>query len=220
LLGAKADVTLFQELLQQTEAVDPRLRAWPARYPIRALELRDEWQRLLATAEWIRDCPDPGAFYMRQIDSPGVDTKFIESHRKTVSGLLDLVLPADRVDASKPVSRFADRYGFKTKPEYVRLRVRCWATELTGSPSLIRRRRNWKVLLRRRRVSTRTSSTAGGGPQSDWSRIGSASPASPRPSKRSTTADFSIYLFVRAVPSVAGGGAIQTVCYPEEYFAS
>jgi len=123
LLGKKAEVTLFQELLQQTEAVDPRLRAWPARYPIRALEMRDEWQRLLATAEWIRDCPDPGAFYLRQIDSPGVDTKFIESHRKTVSGLLDLVLPADRVDASKPVSRFADRYGFKTKPEYVRLRV-------------------------------------------------------------------------------------------------
>jgi hypothetical protein len=106
-----------------TSAADALLSAWVAKYPTQTLELRESWPHLLAAVRWIRDCTEPGRYYLRQIDAPGVDTKLIESHRKTLSGLLDLVLPAERVDPSQSTSAFAARYGFKAKPDYVRFRL-------------------------------------------------------------------------------------------------
>lgn len=123
LLRTRAEVDRFEHLLALTKAADLHLTAWAARYPMRMLELREVWPRLLAAVLWIRDCPEPGGFYLRQIDAPGVDTKLIESNRGTLAGLLDLVLPAERIDADQPISEFPARYGFKTKPEYVRFRL-------------------------------------------------------------------------------------------------
>lgn len=123
LLRTRTEVDRFKHLIALTAAADPRLTTWAAKYPMRVLELREDWPRLLATVLWIRDCPAPGAFYLRQIDAPGVDTKLIESNRRTLAGLLDLVLPAERIDPDQPVSSFAARYGFKTKPDYVRFRL-------------------------------------------------------------------------------------------------
>ncbi|GAB3994033.1 hypothetical protein GCM10029992_07320 [Glycomyces albus] len=123
LLRTRTEVERLRRLLDITEAADPRLRAWVARYPMQALKLRDEWPRLLAAVEWIRDCPDPARLYLRQIDAPGVDTKLIESHRKTLAGLLDLVLTPERIDSRQSASALAGRYGFKTKPDYVRYRL-------------------------------------------------------------------------------------------------
>ena len=59
--------------------------------------------------------------YLRQVDVPGVDTKFIERHRGVLTELLDAQLDPSRVDAAAP--DFAGRYGFLRKPGYVRFRV-------------------------------------------------------------------------------------------------
>ncbi|MDT8399736.1 MAG: DUF2220 family protein, partial [Pseudomonadales bacterium] len=62
--------------------------------------------------------------YLRQVDLPGVHSKFIEAHRSVLAELLDLALPADAVDHSKTgVSRFSARYGFLEKPARIRFRV-------------------------------------------------------------------------------------------------
>jgi hypothetical protein len=73
------------------------------------------------TVLWIEAHTHP-EMYLRQVDVPGVDTKFIERHRTILSALLDRQLPEHRVDRSRPPSDFASRYRFRGKPAYVRFR--------------------------------------------------------------------------------------------------
>ncbi len=59
--------------------------------------------------------------YLRQVDAPGVDTKFIERHKGVLAELLDAELGPSRVTAG--ASDFAGRYGFLRRPGYVRFRL-------------------------------------------------------------------------------------------------
>ena len=99
----------------------PELDEWVIAKPIRALQHHDRWTRLHACVEWIRDHPSSER-YLRHVDPPGVDTKFIEQNRFVLAELLDLVLPDWRVHTEHPPSAFAKRYGFDVKPAYVRMR--------------------------------------------------------------------------------------------------
>jgi hypothetical protein len=58
--------------------------------------------------------------YLRQVDVPGVDTKFIERNRGVLGELLDLQLDPERVDAT--AADFEYRYRFRRRPTYVRFR--------------------------------------------------------------------------------------------------
>lgn len=87
---------------------------------MRTLRLADRWHRLLATVRWIDERQVPG-MYVRQMDAPGVDTKFIEGNRGVLTKLLDLQLPSGRVDIG--AGDFERRYGFRRKPGYVRFRL-------------------------------------------------------------------------------------------------
>lgn len=131
LLGARRQVGELTRLCERTKAQCPRLLAWLERNPVRALPLAADWDRLLATVRWIDEHQLTGR-YLRQVDVPGVDTKFIEGHQRVLAQLLDLQLDPARI--SPAASDFAGRYGFRRKPEYVRFRqVRpgCPYTELT-----------------------------------------------------------------------------------------
>ncbi len=119
LLGVRARVRRFSELAAATAESCPRLLPWLARRPMQALKLADRWDNLVATVRWIDERQSPG-MYLRQVDVPGVDTKFIEHHRGVLAELLDLQLAPDRVDAS--ATDFAGRYRFRRKPGYVRFR--------------------------------------------------------------------------------------------------
>jgi hypothetical protein len=119
LLGVDAEVGRFAELAEQTLASCPRLLGWLARHPMKALRLHDRWDRLLATVRWIDQRQLPG-MYVRQVDVPGVDTKFIERHRGVLAELLDLQLEPERIEPD--AADFEGRYGFRGKPAYVRFR--------------------------------------------------------------------------------------------------
>ena len=119
LLGVAAEVGRFADLAEQTLASCPRVLGWLTRYPMRALRLHDRWDRLLATVRWIDQRQLPG-MYLRQVDVPGVDTKFIEQHRSVLAELLDLQLDQDRIDPA--AADFEGRYRFRGKPAYVRFR--------------------------------------------------------------------------------------------------
>jgi hypothetical protein len=97
-----------------------RLVPWLASHPMKALRNADAWDKLLATVRWIEQRQAPG-MYLRQIDVPGVDTKFIEQRRGVLTELLDAQLDPSRVCAAAP--DFAGRYGFLRRPGYVRFRV-------------------------------------------------------------------------------------------------
>jgi hypothetical protein len=135
LIGKRRDAMRFQALLECTRTRAPQVLAWLAKRPLRALELADEWPRLLDIVAWLQAHPRPG-IYLRQVDIPGVHSKFIESRRGVLSELLDLALPATAIDSSVTgLSQFVRRYGFRDKPQRIRFRP-------AGSPPLAAARRS------------------------------------------------------------------------------
>ena len=122
-LGKRREWQRFSELLTATRNAQPALLPWLEKRPLQALELASVWPQLLAVVAWLQAQPQPG-IYLRQMDVPGVHTKFIEAHRGVLAELLDLALPAQAVDASRTgVSQFVARYGFKDKPLRIRFRA-------------------------------------------------------------------------------------------------
>jgi hypothetical protein len=120
LLGVRNEVDALDAVLKLTDQDVPELRPWVAAHPHDALAHRAVWGELLATIRWIVSC-DPSLVYLRQVDVRGVDTKFIEHHQRLLDRLLRTVLPPERVDLA--ASGFAQRYGFRRKPVYVRFRL-------------------------------------------------------------------------------------------------
>lgn len=122
-IGRRRDVTRFAVLIEMTRKQQPQLLDWVAKRPLRALELVDEWRRLLEIVAWLKTHPRPDV-YLRQVDIQGVHSKFIEAYRSVLVELLDIVLPPEVIDSTASgVSQFARRYGFRDKPARIRFRV-------------------------------------------------------------------------------------------------
>jgi hypothetical protein len=127
LIGKTQEAQRFEALLQVIHAFDAVLaqQIWPwlIKRPLTAQDLGNDWPRLLAVLSWLQTHPRPG-IYLRQVDLPGVDSKFIESQRGVLSELLDLCLPPEAIDLhATGLNGFCRRYGFKDKPLRIRLRV-------------------------------------------------------------------------------------------------
>ncbi|MDR3279852.1 MAG: DUF2220 family protein [Synergistaceae bacterium] len=122
MLHKKRDADLFLEKVRFTEEECPALLSYMARRPIEVSGLGDDWDKLVSVALWMICRPKPD-IYIRQMNLPGVDTKFIEKHKGILSKLLDLVLSKDAVNERSAQSRFEERYGFKTRPELIRFRL-------------------------------------------------------------------------------------------------
>ncbi len=123
LIGRQKDARRFASLVSLTRAQQPVLLAWLEKRPLSALALADAWPRLLAVVSWLQTHPRPG-IYLRQVDLPGVDSKFIEAQRGVLGELLDLALPAPAIDPrATGASQFCRRYGFLDKPLRIRFRL-------------------------------------------------------------------------------------------------
>jgi hypothetical protein len=123
LIGKQKEAKRFASLVQHTREQQPILLPWLEKRPMNALAFVDAWQLLLAVVTWLQAHPRPG-IYLRQVDLPSVDSKFIEAHRGVLGELLDLALPASAVDTNaNGVSQFCRRYGFKDKPLRIRFRL-------------------------------------------------------------------------------------------------
>lgn len=123
LLGKRRDAERLSQLVDVTRSTVPALLPWLAKRPLQAIDLAGEWSRLLAVVQWFVGHPRPG-IYLRQVDVPGVHSKFIEARRAVMSELLDLVLPADTRPADQAgIGQFVRRYGFLDKPTRIRFRV-------------------------------------------------------------------------------------------------
>jgi hypothetical protein len=147
LIGKAAQARRFAALVAATRTSLPSLLPWLRAHPLRALALDEHWLRLLEIVAWLQAHPRPGV-YLRQVDLPGVHSKYIEEHAAVLCELFDLALPGHAVDASSgganldpqspsapaPKGRspawggpapanLARRYGFRAKPVRVRFRV-------------------------------------------------------------------------------------------------
>lgn len=132
LVDRRGDVAKVDQILALTSERRPDLVPWAVAHPMAVLDVADDWVRMLDVVDWV-DRHDTTQFHLRHLDLPGVDTKFVERHRKLLGQLLQAVLPAERVDPS--ASRFDARFGFRSVPSYVRFRVLAPLDELPESLS-------------------------------------------------------------------------------------
>jgi len=129
-IGKKGDGQRLIALAETTRARLPELTPWVIAHPLRALDLAADWERLLDFCLWLRAHPRPG-IHLRQVDLPGIHTKFVEGHRGVLAEWLDRLLPPEAIAPEATGARgFERRYGFAEKPERVRLRVLDPALEL------------------------------------------------------------------------------------------
>lgn len=123
LIGARREAARFADAAAATLEQFPELREWIARKPLMLVEHVQAWERILRVLAWFRVNPRPRV-YLRQVDIPGVDTKFIESRKGLLMELLDIVLPEPAVDVSFRGARFFERrYGLLAKPAQIRFRM-------------------------------------------------------------------------------------------------
>lgn len=120
-LGVAADVRRFDDLVAATEAGLPAGLSWVAARPHEALAHAADWSRILAVVGWILTRGGPHV-YLRQIDVPGVDTKFVEERRGVLGALLARTLPPDRGDPTARTTDFVRRFGLRSKPDLLRFR--------------------------------------------------------------------------------------------------
>lgn len=121
-LNRREEWNRFMALGHQLEALHGRLLTWAEKYPLELLRIAPDLDRLILLWKWMISHQRPG-IYLRQIDISGIDSKFTENYRKVLSAWLDQTLPQETVNSEmKGISRFEDRYGYRSKPELIRFR--------------------------------------------------------------------------------------------------
>ncbi|HTO00884.1 MAG TPA: Wadjet anti-phage system protein JetD domain-containing protein, partial [Microthrixaceae bacterium] len=111
ILGVEREVARYREILGLVSEVE-RVHDWVSTKPLKALDATDDWPALLAAYIWLDDARGSGR-YLRTIDVPGVDTKFVERHRSVLGVLLDV---------SGTAPGFVRGLGLASKPEVLRMR--------------------------------------------------------------------------------------------------
>ncbi len=136
LIGKQRDAARFRALAATIVGSFPALVPWLKKRPLTVLDHAENWPRLIAVLDWIVRHPRSGV-YLRQIDVVGVDTKFIERHRGLLGEVLDILLPPETIDAQFAGAKgFEQRYGFKRKPEQVRIRFLDRKFSIQGLPDI------------------------------------------------------------------------------------
>jgi hypothetical protein len=98
--------------------IDPRLADWVRQDPFGALHAAEYWPSVLAVLSWLLTHPNSG-LYLRQIDVPGVHSKFIESQANLIQTLVDVLHPRD--GARGP--NFITRFGLREKEALIQVRT-------------------------------------------------------------------------------------------------
>ncbi len=124
-IGKEQAFNSFKRLAHLTSERQPELFSYLVNKPLKALAHRDDWARLLAVCRWFKDNPNPDR-YLRQLDIPGVDTKFIETRKGLLSDLLSCVLDDTGMDhrvTGLARHGFERRFGLKYDQPQVRFRI-------------------------------------------------------------------------------------------------
>ncbi len=122
-LAKTAEADRYEKRFKEITTRFPELEELLKEKPHEVLAHDPDWETLLAIVDHIRAHPRPG-IYLRQLEIPGVDTKFIETRKAWLTRLLTCLLPPEAVDTdAKGPSAFEHRFGFRAKPARIRFRT-------------------------------------------------------------------------------------------------
>ncbi len=122
-LGRMRQAKRYEALFRQITEPYPELTDLLMEKPLDVLAYEPVWPELLAVVAFLRKNPRPG-IYIRQLEIPGVDTKFMETHKSWLEKLLIQTLPetATTRRAVGPTT-FEARFGFRSRPARIRFRI-------------------------------------------------------------------------------------------------
>ena len=124
-IGRAKEYQRFKKLSQRLLAGFPQLAPWLNKHPLRALKHESIFEKIIQICRYFLAHPYPNC-HIRELDIPGVDSKFIEQHKNLLSDLLDILLPEDAIDKSCTKlsgSGFAKRYGLNYDQTQIRFRL-------------------------------------------------------------------------------------------------
>lgn len=119
-IGKLREATQFKQLAQQTFERHPVLAEVLHDKPRWLLDNLEVWNKLLSVADWFIAHPRPDIF-IRQIDLPGIDSKFIEQHKTQLTILLDALLPPSTIEHE--AKSFERCYGLRFDQHLIRFRL-------------------------------------------------------------------------------------------------
>jgi hypothetical protein len=122
LLKVQDNAERFRVLHAVTAAAVPEILPWLQANPFRVIELNSDWRLILQVVAWMKTRPVQ-KIYIRQIDLPGIDTKFIERHAVVLAELFELVTNRSMEDMPDKPTDFHAKFGFLREPPRVRFRV-------------------------------------------------------------------------------------------------
>lgn len=134
LIGMTSEFQRFVDLSATILSARPEFKPLLCRRPSLVLDHSNDWSRLLAACRYFQDHPRPN-LYSRQLEIPGVDTKFIESRRAILAELLDIILPPGAKTqeiAGLSDHGFERRFGLRVEEPQIRFRVLDAACSLSG----------------------------------------------------------------------------------------
>ncbi len=128
LLEAIGELETFEEAISELESILkdlPQLKELLIQKPLLIRRYKDQWHRLCSISSYLLKHPRPN-IYIRELPIEGVDTKFVETHKKILDTLLSHLLPKSAYDEkveSLNSFGFERKYGFKIPPTLIRFRI-------------------------------------------------------------------------------------------------
>ncbi|MEX8626426.1 Wadjet anti-phage system protein JetD domain-containing protein [Salmonella enterica] len=112
------DVTLLRRFF-------PQIEPWFVGNIPLIEQYHGDWLRLIQVCRYFLATPRPG-LYLRQLDIVGIDSKFIETHKRALRQLLDFLLPPECIDfrySQLTNFGFERRYGLLHEGSVIRFRL-------------------------------------------------------------------------------------------------
>lgn len=123
LCGKTKEFELFIEACRVSEQKLPELTGFIARQTVKLIPFFPVWEKLADVCLYFIENPAPD-IYIRQIDIPGIDTKFIEKHKRILSELL-IYLQPERYTEPYPggTHGFEKYFGLRYDEPLIRFRI-------------------------------------------------------------------------------------------------
>lgn len=124
-IDKEREYQVFCQLTNKVIHAEPLLKSWILNNPEQILPYEHKWSQLLAVCQFMKENPLPNC-YIRELDIPDIDTKFIEQHKRILDTLFEYILPNQGIRQNageRSAHYFEEKYGFKYDEPLIRFRI-------------------------------------------------------------------------------------------------